>query len=305
VAALTLGAALAAAAEPTSPLDDPFGDGISAGDPIPAWQSRQAPDIAPYTRRYAAGADDTINDLNQSRPRWQPFRWVSQELNSWFTPANPPPPPLVLSVVDAPAQASSPNTVPVVVPQVIGDVSVVDTVRNNNLWLQYPVYLEKFAGAFLANEPIENQLHNGIGFMAGLRTGWDYAEHWGVESRIAIARTSLGGPSLPTEAHENFVIWDAMWLWYPVASGNWRPFLLAGPGMTFVSFIDDHGQRLDQSFFHIPIGIGIKHRFGKQHAFRFDVVDNLLFDQLYPRQVEHQLSFVGGFEWRFGNPMPW
>jgi hypothetical protein len=120
-----------------------------------------------------------------------------------------------------------------------------------------------------------------------------------------LARTSLGGPSLPTEAHENFVIWDAMWLWYPIADGDWRPFLLAGPGMTFVSFIDDHGQRLDQTFFHIPVGFGIKHRFAKQHAFRFDVVDDLLFDQLSPRQVKHQLSFVGGFEWRFGNYMPW
>ena len=96
-----------------------------------------------------------------------------------------------------------------------------------------------------------------------------------------------------------------MWLYYPIANAKWRPFVLAGPGLTFVSFIDNHGTRLDQTFFHVPIGFGIKHRFGKQHAFRFDVVDNLLFDQLYPRHVLNQFSFVGGFEWRFGNPLPW
>ena len=242
-----------------------------------------------------------MTELNQRRPRWQPFRWVSQELG-WFMPANAPPP-LVLSVVDAPAESLPTEAVPVPAAQIWHGPTLAPP--KNNVWLAYPIYLEKFAGAFLADEPIENRLHNGVGFLAGLRTGWDYAEHWGVESRVAFARTALGGPSLPTEAHENFVIWDAMWLWYPYANTNWRPFLLAGPGLTFVSFIDDHGQRLDQTFFHIPIGFGIKHRFARQHAFRFDVVDDLLFDQLYPRQVKHQISFVGGFEWRFGDPLPW
>ncbi|HWB09820.1 MAG TPA: hypothetical protein VG826_11360 [Pirellulales bacterium] len=214
------------------------------------------------------------------------------------------PPPRLLSVVDAPLQPSLAGSTDVSSAEWHGSTLVTPSVRKN-IWLAYPLYLEKFAGAFLADEPIEGRLHNGVGFLAGLRTGWDYSQHWGVESRLAFARTQLGGPTLPTEAHENFVIWDAMWLWYPCASTVWRPFLLAGPGLTFVSFIDDQGARLNQTFFHIPVGFGIKHRFGKQHAFRFDVVDDLLFTQLYPRGVDHQFSFVGGFEWRFGNPLPW
>jgi hypothetical protein len=293
--------AKAAEDESLSPLADPFGDGQVKNGAAPLRKGRLY-GTGPQARRYAASADTAVTELAARQPRWQPFRWLAQE-TGWFTPSQPPPP-RVISVVDMPA-TTPPASAGGGRSATWQGLSLTRPSPSNNIWLAYPVYLEKFAGAFLADEPIEHRLHHGIGFMAGLRTGWDYAEHWGVESRVAFARTQLGGPSLPTEAHENFVIWDAMWLYYPWANTTWRPFLLAGPGLTFVSFIDEHSTRLNQTFFHIPLGFGIKHRFGNQHAFRFDVVDNLLFDQIYPRQVLNQFSFVGGFEWRFGDPLPW
>jgi hypothetical protein len=302
-ALLALGAKPATAAEPASAFDDPFEDALlDASIPPRLRKVSQRPTYTTYSNRFASEAEGAISDVRPRRPRFRPFLKVAQEVG-WMTPAYAPPP-RVVSVVDTSAEPSLGGETDVPAAEWHG-LTLVTPPARKNVWLAYPVYLEKFAGAFLADEPIEGQLHNGVGFMAGLRTGWDYAAHWGVESRAAFARTQLGGPTLPTEAHENFVIWDAMWLWYPWANTTWRPFLLAGPGLTFVSFIDDRGQRLDQTFFHIPIGIGIKHRFGKQHAFRFDIVDDLLFDQLYPRSVRHQFSFVGGFEWRFGNPLPW
>lgn len=302
VVMLALEALPAQAGGPPSPLDDPFDDALSDNllPQPPAWQ--QKPPFAKYSNRFAADAEKAMKEIKPTRTPWRPFRWVSQEIG-WYLPAHAPPPRL-LSVVDEPAQTQPGDTAEFPAAEWHGLTLVTPPIKKN-VWLAYPMYLEKFAGAFLADEPIENRLHNGVGFLAGLRTGWDYAEHWGVESRLAFARTQLGGSALPTEAHENFVIWDAMWLWYPIANTTWRPFLLAGPGLTFVRFIDDRGVRLDQTFFHVPLGFGIKHRFGKQHAFRFDVVDNLLFDQVYPRHILNQFSFVGGFEWRFGNPLPW
>jgi hypothetical protein len=293
----------AVAAEPQSVLDDPFDDALLEGalPPKPPKPSR-LPRFAAYSNRFASGADEAINELEPPPPRRPLLLRLAQEVG-WMTPAHALPPRL-LSVQDSPAPPFLAGETEMPAAEWHGSTLVTPSARRN-VWLAYPVYVEKFAGAFLADEPIEGRLNNGVGFLAGLRTGWDYSEHWGVESRVAFARTQLGGPTIPTEAHENFVIWDAMWLWYPWANTTWRPFLLAGPGLTFVSFIDDRGVRLDQTFFHIPVGFGIKHRFGNQHAFRFDVVDDLLFDQLYPRGVKNQFSFVGGFEWRFGNPMPW
>lgn len=294
--ALALAAVPVTASAESPALADPFGDRFSLAVPQPS----PSPSILPTARRYAARANRTLDEIAPREPRWRPFRWLSQE-TGWFAPANPRPA-LLLSVVDAPAgaqpQYARPSgawtgPAPVLIPPA------------PNSWLAYPLYVEKFAGGFLADEPIENRLHNGVGFVAGVRTGWDYAEHWGVESRLAFARTALGGPTPQTAAHENFVIWDAMWLWYPIADGDWRPFLLAGPGLTAVRFIDDHSVRLERTFFHVPIGFGIKHKFGKQHAFRFDVTDNLLFGEINPRELKHQIAIVGGFEFRFGNPFPW
>lgn len=277
-------------------LDDPFGDRLSVIAPDPS----RSPTVTLAARRFADSADRTLNEIAPPEPTWRPFRWLSRELG-WFAPANPRPPSL-LSVVDAPAPASLAYAQPCDLGN--GSASAM-VLQACNTWLAYPLYIEKFGGGFVADEPIENRLHNGVGFVAGVRTGWDYAAHWGVESRLAFARTALGGPTPQTAAHENFVIWDAMWLWYPTANTDWRPFFLAGPGLTAARFIDDHGDRLERTFFNVPIGFGIKHKFGKQHAFRFDVTDNLLFGELNPRQLKHQIAIVGGFEIRFGNPFSW
>jgi hypothetical protein len=173
-------------------------------------------------------------------------------------------------------------------------------------WLAEPLSIIKTAGGFGSDEPIEGVLRNGIGLITSVRFGWDFAPRWGVESRFAWARTSLGSPA-PGElaSHENFWIWDALFCFYPFPETMWRPFLFAGAGMTDVRYIDQVGRDLHQSLFHIPVGFGIKRQIYGRHAFRIDVNDNLLFNDSRPRDLIHNVSVMAGFELRFGGGWSW
>ena len=173
-------------------------------------------------------------------------------------------------------------------------------------WLAQPLSFSKFAGGYGVNEPIEDRLGTGIGLITGIRTCWDFAPRWGVESRLAWARTSLGSPA-PGElvSHENFWFWDAEFVFYPWPDTLWRPFIFAGTGMTDVMYIDQQGRSLHQSLFHVPFGIGVKRQVYGEHAFRIDVSDNLLFTDMRPREYLHGLTFAAGFELRFGGRWKW
>lgn len=173
-------------------------------------------------------------------------------------------------------------------------------------WLSQPLSFSKFAGGFGSEEPIENRLETGIGLATGVRTCWDFAPRWGVESRLGFARTSLGSPG-PGQlvSHENFWFWDAEFVFYPWPDTLWRPFVFAGSGMTDVRYIDQAGLNLHQSLFHIPLGIGIKRQIYGEHAFRIDISDNLLFTDTRPRDFIHSVSIVAGFELRFGGSWKW
>ncbi len=173
-------------------------------------------------------------------------------------------------------------------------------------WLSEPLSLSKFAGGFGSNEPIENELRRGIGAMEGLRFGWDFAPRWGVESRLGFSRVSFGAPAPGAlVSHENFIIWDAAFCFYPWPDSMWRPFLFAGAGMTDVRYIDQVGRDLHQSLFHVPLGFGIKRQIYGRHAFRIDVGDNLLFADSRPPQLLHNVSITAGFELRFGGGWNW
>lgn len=173
-------------------------------------------------------------------------------------------------------------------------------------WLAEPLSFSKSAGGFGSDEPIERQLHNGIGLITEVRFGWDFAPRWGVESRLAFARTSLGAPA-PDQlvSHENFWFLDAAFCYYPFPDTMWRPFIFAGAGMTDVKYIDQAGLSLHQWLFHIPVGFGIKRQIYGIHAFRIDVNDNLLFTDSRPSSVLNNLSIVAGFELRFGGGWDW
>ena len=173
-------------------------------------------------------------------------------------------------------------------------------------WLAQPLSFSKFAGGYGSNEPIEDRSETGIGLTTGVRTCWDFAPRWGVESRLGFARTSLGSPGPGQLAsHENFWFWDAEFVFYPWPDTLWRPFVFAGTGMTDVRFIDQNGLDLQQSLFHVPLGIGVKRQIYGEHAFRIDIYDNLLFTDLRPREYIHGISIVAGFEFRFGGRWKW
>src|SRR5579863_7590889 len=156
VAACALGVTAAAAAEPSSAFDDPFDDALLEGTPPPKPpKPSQSPRFARLASRFASGADEAMNDPTPPRPRWRPLSKVFQEVG-WMTPAHAPPPRL-LSVEDAPAQPSLVDPTDLPAAEWHGSTLVTPPVQKN-IWLAYPTYVEKFAGAFLSDEPIEGQL---------------------------------------------------------------------------------------------------------------------------------------------------
>lgn len=264
----------AQAAAPSFPPGEPISVGRPATAPAPLDESSPAFDL-PSARLPAPPAE---GDFHSS---------FADAAATQLDEVAPPPMPIVVRPADH--SWTSPFKQPAGTP-----------------WLTQPLSFSKFAGGFGSNEPIENRLETGIGLATGVRTCWDFAPRWGVESRLGFARTSLGSPGPGQLAsHENFWFWDAEFVFYPWPDTLWRPFVFAGSGMTDVRYIDQAGIHLHQSLFHIPLGIGIKRQIYGEHAFRIDIGDNLLFTDIRPREYIHSVSIVAGFEFRFGGRWKW
>lgn len=172
-------------------------------------------------------------------------------------------------------------------------------------WFRYPFYFEKFTSLIRTDEPVHDQIHNGRGNLFGARLGWDFAPQWGVESRLGYLRSTMVDtvrPLLPS--HENFLFWDASLLCYLSGDTRWRPFLLAGLGVVDVGFIDNQSVLWNQTLLTMPFGAGFKFRFTDHNAFRFEVLDNVVFGYGHGgnSRAMHDVAVSFAFERRFGRP---
>lgn len=181
--------------------------------------------------------------------------------------------------------------------------------RWNDSWLFFPVSVTKFTGPLFTQEPVHEKDNNGQGTVAGVRLGWDVAPRLGVESRLMFARQALRNTAIVGSlSHENFIFWDADLLVYPWGDRPWRPFLLAGLGLSNVQYIDNASVYWNQTLLAVPLGAGLQYRFNNRAALRLDVTDNMLLRSAAgggTRHMQHDLSIAFGFQARFGPHKPY
>lgn len=173
-------------------------------------------------------------------------------------------------------------------------------------WFRYPFYLEKFTSIVHPNEPVHDQLHNGQGNLFGGRLGWDFAPRWGVETRLGYLRSTMKDtlhPQLPVP-HENFIFWDTTALFYLRGDVRWRPFLELGVGVVNIGFIDNQSVLWNQTLLTMPFGAGFKFLISEHNAVRFEVLDNLIFENGRGgnSRATSELAVGFAYERRFGRP---
>jgi hypothetical protein len=165
-------------------------------------------------------------------------------------------------------------------------------------WQFRPFNLSIFEGALLVTPPIP-AFRNGAGFLTGFRVGWDFATHFGGETRFGFSKVFLLDAARSTEiGYEKIFYFDANLLYYPLGDTKWRPFFSLGGGLADVQIVSNSS--LHPTAFNMPFGGGIKYRYGSRVAFRFDIRDNLTFSGSGGLRTLNNAEFLGGIEFHFG-----
>lgn len=176
-------------------------------------------------------------------------------------------------------------------------------------WLNRPYNASFFLGGLFLDNPIAGQTDGEPGFMYGIRLGWDFGPHFGVETRLAGAEPGLRDPSgLADLPPANVFLWDMNWLFYWTGDTRWRPYFSFGMGMFDISY-QTATTPFHQTTLEMPFGVGLKYRHSTRVAVRFDLLDNFTF-ATGQQEGMHNLSFTAGLEARFGGGMrrnywPW
>lgn len=169
-------------------------------------------------------------------------------------------------------------------------------------WLYRPFNLSIFEGALFATPPIGPQINTTVAYFTGFRLGWDYATHFGGETRFGFSKVFLlDSQTRSTEVgFQRLFYFDQSLLIYPWGDTRIRPFFAIGGGLADIFIISNNGVNLHPGAFNLPIGAGIKYRRGTRLAFRADIRDNLTFSGSGGMRTLNNIEIVGGVEFHFG-----
>jgi hypothetical protein len=168
-------------------------------------------------------------------------------------------------------------------------------------WQFRPFNISVFEGALLVTAPIQSEFRNGAGFLTGFRVGWDFAAHFGGETRFGFSKIFLLDSTHSTEiGYEKLFYFDSSLLYYPLGDTQWRPFFSLGGGLADVNVVSSVGSNLHPTAFNMPFGGGIKYRYGSRVAFRVDIRDNLTFSGNGGLRTLNNIEILGGIEFHFG-----
>lgn len=169
-------------------------------------------------------------------------------------------------------------------------------------WLYRPFNLSIFEGALFATPPIGPQINTTVAYFTGFRLGWDYATHFGGETRFGFSKVFLlDSQTRSTEVgFQRLFYFDTSVLIYPWGDTRFRPFLALGGGLADIFIISNNGVNLHPGAFNLPFGGGIKYRHGTRLAFRADIRDNLTFSGSGGMRTLNNIEIVGGVEFHFG-----
>jgi hypothetical protein len=167
-------------------------------------------------------------------------------------------------------------------------------------WQFRPFNISVFEGALLATAPIVPEFRNGAGYFTGFRVGWDFATHFGGETRFGFSKVFLDDAARSASTgYEKLFYFDSNLLYYPLGDTRWRPFFSIGGGLADVLINGNFGT-LHPTAFNLPFGGGIKYRYGSRVAFRADIRDNLTFSGNGGLRTLNNLELLGGIEFHFG-----
>jgi len=168
-------------------------------------------------------------------------------------------------------------------------------------WTNRPMSIGLFAGGIFGSELVSGRIDQESGFFTGGRVGWDFAERWGLETRIGFSDMNLiaEDPNVFVDTNDIFY-WDANMMYYPWGESRLRPFLTLGLGLHGADFIDETYYRVKDTLFSIPFGFGFKYRIDQRIAIRFEVQDNYAFAGGHDVEATNNISITGGMELRFG-----
>lgn len=279
--------------------------------------------------RFAAAADDTNMNLSK-RPRPAPQSVLQPSTSKWLEEEEPGSkydgstpidldPPEMLSPEAAPPPEMiedfpgrrGPPAMPaaVVLPESLGasplEMIPPRAVRKQPMlresWQFHPFNISIFEGALFATPPIEPQFNTAVSFFEGFRIGWDYSKYFGGETRFGFSKVFLLDTAHQTQVgYQQIFYADSDLLIYPWGDTRWRPFLSIGGGLADILIVDNAGLRLHPGAFNLPMGTGIKYRFGSRLAFRADFRDNLTFSGAGGLRTLNNIEVVGGVEFHFG-----
>jgi hypothetical protein len=280
--------------------------------------------------RFAAAADETNAGLiapprrPAKRSVLEPStsRWLQDEAQSsddaatpddlsppeLLSPASGPPPemisddfPRMRGPQEMPAAAEFPHSLDSMPLPTIPRSKLHKQPMMRESWLLHPFNFSVFEGALFATPPIAPQFNTAVSYFTGFRIGWDYATHFGGETRFGFSKVFLLDATRSVEVgYQQIFYFDSNLLIYPLGDTRWRPFLSIGGGLADVLIVDNVGLRLHPGAFNLPMGCGIKYRYGPRIAFRADFRDNLTFSGAGGLRTLNNIEAVGGVEFRFG-----
>jgi hypothetical protein len=167
-------------------------------------------------------------------------------------------------------------------------------------WRNRPLHAGWFVGELYGDALNNRGVDQKQGLFGGYRIGWDFDHYWGTEGRFGFANVKLTddqSPPRPRTGRDWF--WDAHLLYYPWGDAHWRPFASVGLGVASFRFDDQFGRRIEETLFHIPIGLGVKYYYQRWLALRLSVMDNMAIGRS-ELDTMHNFSITGGVEMRFG-----
>ncbi len=181
----------------------------------------------------------------------------------------------------------------------------------NYCWRDRP-FSAGYAAGIIAGDPFhggETHANDAVGLAISKRYGWDFADHWGLETKLTDAWLNNSTRFNPNGTQlERALFWDTSLLYYPWADTTLRPYLTLGAGLADFNVNDEHNHRISRVLADVPFGLGVKYPINEWLVVRADLVDNLAIGG-GGLPTTNNVVLMGGAEIRFGEIrkhfLPW
>jgi opacity protein-like surface antigen len=179
----------------------------------------------------------------------------------------------------------------------------------NYRWRERP-FSGGYAVGAIAGDPFHSgHVDDALGLALTKRYGWDFADHWGLETRLTEAwlndSTRFNANVTQTE---RALFWDTHVLYYPWADTRFRPYVTLGAGLADFSVTNDQNHHVSRALADVPFGFGVKYPIKDWLVVRAELLDDLTIGG-GELPTMNNVSLTGGVEIRFGDIwrhfLPW